>query len=57
MGIRIPLRRTKTIDSPKEKWIPTSGFALLGMTEVGLGGCDDLYFALAPLLGELARSA
>ena len=34
VGIRIPLRRTKTTHCLKEKRIATSGFALLAMTEV-----------------------
>ena len=68
MAIRIPLGMCVVLMRRKGERIPTSGFALLGMTEVGVGGVRRvLYCAMskkalsivhalgAPLRGAVER--
>ena len=73
VAIRIPLGQTEYQLRRKGERIPTSGFALLGMTEVGVSGLRrflhgslrkkyksarrDKSTPLAPLLGELSSAS
>ena len=62
MAIRIPLGLCIVIARRKGERIPTSGFALLGMTEMGVGGLRRFvvrthtkplsHFVTAPPKGE-----